>query len=67
VFAFDINKSDTDGEVIFTEASQSPNQPIERAPSVTSGLFQTSPSVSKVAKSQRVVTMFGANVVRTGD
>jgi hypothetical protein len=37
---------DTAGEVIFTEASQSANQPVERAPSVDSGLFQTSPAVS---------------------
>ena len=37
---------DTDGEVIFAEASQVANQLVERAPSVGSGLFQTSPSVS---------------------
>jgi hypothetical protein len=37
---------DTAGEVIFTEASQLANQPVERAPSVDSGLFQTSPAVS---------------------
>ena len=42
---------DTDGEVIFAEASQVANQLVERAPSVGSGLFQTSPSVSKLAKS----------------
>jgi hypothetical protein len=41
-----VSKSDTAGEVIFTEASQSANQPVERAPTVTSGLFQTSPAVS---------------------
>jgi hypothetical protein len=47
-----LTKSDTDGEVIFAEDSQSANQLIERAPSIGSGLFQTSPSVSKVAKSR---------------
>jgi hypothetical protein len=37
---------DTAGEVIFAEDNQSANQLIERAPSMGSGLFQTSPAVS---------------------
>jgi hypothetical protein len=37
---------DTAGEVIFAEASQSAAQLVEWAPSVGSGLFQTSPAVS---------------------
>jgi hypothetical protein len=37
---------DTAGEVIFAEENQSANQLIKRAPSMGSGLFQTSPAVS---------------------
>jgi hypothetical protein len=51
-------KSDTAGEVIFWEASQSANQLVERAPSVNSGLFPTSPSVSKATMSQKILTRF---------
>jgi hypothetical protein len=58
--AFRLTKSDTDGEVIFAEASQVANQLVERAPSVGSGLFQTSPSVSKVTMSPKILSRFAA-------
>jgi hypothetical protein len=50
-----LTKNDTAGEVIFAEASQSADQLVEWVPSVGSGLFQTSPAVSKMTKTQDVV------------
>jgi hypothetical protein len=54
---------DTAGEVIFTEASQFANQPVERAPSVDSGLFQTSPAVSLLVNAPGPHAIFRAGGV----
>jgi hypothetical protein len=49
-----ITKSDTAGEEIFAGDNRPANQLIEWVPSVDTGLFQTSPLVSKMRKNLKL-------------